>query len=85
MITPLPAGAPDWARTLVRQLNTAFDRIRVPQAPVRLLTVADVASLPPAADWKGCILFCEDVGSSTPGLVYSDGADWRRADTNATL
>ena len=85
MITPLPAGAPEWARRLVLQINTAFDRIRVPQAPVRLQTVADVASLPPAAAWKGCILFCEDVGSSTPGLVYSDETDWRRADTNATL
>ena len=85
MITALPAGAPEWALRLVRQINTAFDRIRVPQSPVRLLTVADVASLPPAADWKGRIVFCEDVGISTPGLAYSDGADWRRADTNATL
>lgn len=85
MITPLPSGAPQWALSLVRQINAAFDRIRVPQSPVRLLTVADVASLPPAEDWKGCILFCEDVGSSTPGLVYSDETDWRRADTNATL
>jgi len=84
VITP-PSGAPQWALTLVNQLKAEFNRIRFPLAPVRLPTFADVASLPPAADWKGCIVFCEDVGSSTPGLAYSDGADWRRADTNATL
>lgn len=85
MITPLPSGAPQWALSLVRQINAAFDRIRVPQRPVPIPVYADVASLPPADAWPDSIARCRDVGSSTQGLVYSDGADWRRADTNATL
>lgn len=85
MITPPPAGSPQWALTLVNQIKEALGRIANPQRPVRIATYADVASLPDVEAYVGCILFCQDVGSSTPGLVYSDGTDWRRVDTNATL
>lgn len=85
MTLRLSPGASDALRDIVNQLNQQFARADSPQRPAKLYTVADVDSLPAASSWKGGILFCEDVGSSTPGLAYSDGANWRRADTNATL
>lgn len=80
-----PPGAPDWAQAIVRQLRQIFIQIENPQRPTRLAVFANVAALPPAADWENCLIRVEDVGSSVQGLVYSDGTDWRRADTNATL
>ena len=81
----LAPGADAALRDIVNQLNQRFALAENPVAPLPLFTVADVASLPDAVRFRGCVLFCEDVGSATPGLAYSDGADWRRVDTNATL
>lgn len=69
----------------MRQLRQIFTQIDNPQRPTRLVVYADAASLPPAADWTDCIVRVADVGSSTQGLAYSDGTNWRRVDTNATL
>jgi len=77
--------APAWARDLVNQLNQVFVRISNPLSPTRLVRYANAAALPPAAQWTDCIVRVADVGSGVQGLAYSDGADWRRVDTNATL
>jgi hypothetical protein len=81
----LQPGADDALRDVVSQLNQRFALDEYPTRPVQLPVYADVASLPNAADWEGGLVFCRDVGSTTPGLAYSDGTNWRRADTNATL
>lgn len=72
-------------RDVVNQLNQMFTRIDNPQAPTRLVRYANAAALPPASQWTDCIVRVADVGAGTPGLAYSDGTNWRRADTNATL
>lgn len=81
----LPPGADSKLGDVVRQLRQLFISIENPQQPTRLVVFADVASLPPASEWRDTIARCQDVGSSTQGLIYSDGTNWRRADTNATL
>lgn len=81
----LRPGASEALRDIVNQLNQRFALAEYPLRPVRLPVFADVASLPDAEAWTGGLVYCADVGGSTPGLAYSDGTDWRRADTNATL
>lgn len=78
-------GAPNSVTNLVTQLNVILTALSFPKSPVRLPIYADTDALPPASDWKGALVHVADVGSTTPGLAYSDGTDWRRADTNATL
>ena len=85
MTLRIGAAASAEMRDLVSQLNAALIRLENPVAPTRIVSFANVASLPPASLWKDCIARCEDVGGGTQGLIYSDGTNWRRADTNATL
>lgn len=85
MSVTIPPDAPPWAQAMIRQLRQIFIQIENPQRPVRVPVFADVASLPPAAQWEDCIVRVADVGSSTQGMAYSDGTNWRRFDTNATL
>jgi hypothetical protein len=81
----MPPGAPEWAQAMIRQLRQILTQIENPQRPTRLAVFADVASLPPADQWENTLIRVVDVGSGTQGLAYSDGTNWRRADTNATL
>lgn len=85
MTLRIGASAGDELRSLVSQLNIILSRLENPNAPTRLTVFADVVSLPPAARWQDCVARCQDVGSGTQGIIYSDGTNWRRADTNATL
>lgn len=85
MTLRLRPGADEALRDVVNQLNQRFALEEYPLRPVQFPVYADVASLPQAGNWTGCAVYCADVGSSTPGLAYSDGTNWRRADTNATL
>ncbi|MED5549872.1 MAG: hypothetical protein VX529_10995 [Pseudomonadota bacterium] len=85
MTVRIPPDAPVWAQALVRQLRQLFAAIDNPQRPVRVPVFANAAALPPAGQWEDCIVRVSDVGSSTPGMAYSDGTNWRRLDTNATL
>lgn len=77
--------APAWARDLVNQLNQVFVRIANPLSPTRLVRYGAVTDLPPPSQWEDCIVRVADVGSGVQGLAYSDGTNWRRVDTNATL
>jgi hypothetical protein len=70
---------------MVRQLRQILIQIENPQRPTRLAVFADVASLPPASQWENTLVRVKDVGGGTQGLAYSDGTNWRRTDTNATL
>lgn len=73
-------------RDLVNQLNQREARAAYPTRPHTLQTIADVASLPRAADWKAGQVFVSDIdGAGTPGIAFSDGTNWRRCDTLATL
>lgn len=85
MTVRVPPGAPSWVNALVLQLNQIFTGIANPSRPVRLPVFADTDALPPADQWEHCLVRVSDVGSGTQGLAYSDGTNWRRLDTNATL
>lgn len=72
-------GAPAWgsalARDIERGLRDPFDH------PIRLQSFAAAADLPAAADWRWGIVALEDINM----VAVSDGANWRRLDTGATL
>lgn len=70
---------------MIRQLRQILIQIENPQRPTRLAVFNAVASLPPADQWENTIARVKDVGGGTQGLAYSDGTNWRRFDTNATL
>ena len=53
------------------------------QFPVRLPRVS-LSTLPDAATWVGALVFVTDAtGGAVP--AYSDGAGWRRTDTNVIV
>jgi hypothetical protein len=81
----IPPEAPAWGRALILQLRQIFTQIDNPQRPTRLVKYASASALPPASEWVDCIVRVTDVGAGAQGLAYSDGTNWRRVDTNATL
>ena len=85
MTLRLPASANADVKNLANQLKQIFARFENPLRPTRLVVYADVASLPPASEWENCIAICADVGASARSLIESDGTNWRRCDTLATL
>jgi hypothetical protein len=69
---------------LALQLNQYAARQENPQSPVTVPIYADTDALPPASEYSG-VAICQDVGSGTKALVFSDLTDWYRADTGASL
>ena len=80
-----PPGADRTLNSIVTQVRELFTEMANPVEPVRNPIFEDVASLPDAAAWEGSDVYIRDIGSSTPMRAYSDGANWRRFDTNGTL
>lgn len=76
----LSSEAPQWAVTFVAQLRQVITDLQTPRV------IDDVDGLGPATDREGRRYYVRDIdGAGTPGLAYSDGTNWRRVDTNATL
>lgn len=75
-----PPGAPQWFVPFLNQLRQSLTALQNPRI------IADVAGLGPASGREGQRFYVRDIdGGGTPGIAYSDGTNWRRADTNATL
>lgn len=80
MSVRIPPEAPPWGQALVRQLRQIITELQNPRiAP-------NVDGLGPASGRESQRFYVRDIdGAGTPGIAYSDGANWRRVDTNATL
>jgi hypothetical protein len=74
-----PADAAPSVHKLVKRIVEADKEART--TPLRLQDYATAADLPPAADWRAGLVY---VTSITMAAV-SDGTNWRRLDTGATL
>lgn len=75
----LPGSLPRWQFLAFRNIERRFNE---PQsAPFKLLEVAAPADLPAAADWRGAIVFVKSIDR----LAVSNGTNWLRTDTGATL
>ena len=80
MSVTLPVGVPGWGQDLVRQLRQVLSTLE--NKP----TYNTVSALGSFVGQEGRMFFVRDIdGAGTPGFAYSDGASWRRIDTNATL
>lgn len=44
-----------------------------------------VADLPDAADWANTVVFVTDGAGGLPVLAFSNGTNWLRCDTRATV
>ena len=52
--------------------------------PVSLPTYT-VATVPAAASYPGALIYVSDGAAGSPIVAYSDGANWKRVDTGATI
>ena len=73
-------GAPAWARRLAAAVSERFEQLGI-NRPVRVPEVAAAAELPRAAEHRSRIAFVKALNT----LAVSDGVNWRRVDTGATL
>lgn len=75
-----PPNAPPWFVSFLNQLRQVITRLQNPPP------IENVDGLGPASGREGQRYYVRDIdGAGTPGIAYSDGTNWRRADTNATL
>lgn len=74
-------NAPPWAQRFCLELEKAFNGLT--SVPTRIVDAA--ADLPPAADWRGRQIYCKNVGAGANRVVVSDGVNWIRTDTGATV
>lgn len=81
----IPPGLDASANAAFNQAREIFRELVFISEPRRNFIVEDTDSLPDPAQWEGADVYIRDIGSSTPMRAYSDGANWRRFDTNATL
>jgi len=62
------------------QIARAFDDLHRPMQPAPVFACS-TAQMPPAADFPNCVLR----NTTLNILAVSDGTDWRRQDTGATI
>ena len=63
------------------ELQRRFDRLRTPTDPQALVAFANASSLPPAGEHTNEIALL----TGPFVIVASDGVNWRRMDTGATV
>lgn len=87
LITSAP-GAPDWARQLVNQINSAFQGVLLPKSPLRFPSFIAGSgandpkrTLPAASDWPSLYVDVADIQR----LARSNGTNWIRQDTGASI
>lgn len=44
-----------------------------------------VATVPAAASYTGAMIYVSDGAAGSPILAFSDGTNWKRSDTGATI
>lgn len=80
MAEPVPLNAPAEIRAWMNDVANRLRMIEQPQRPQLAFPCAQ-ADLPPAARYAFCVVLITDLNI----LGYSDGTDWRRADTGAPV
>ena len=61
------------------------ERINNLESTTVTLNAFAVADLPPAADWANTVVFVSDGAAGDPVLAFSNGTNWLRCDTLATV
>lgn len=57
----------------------------IQSAAVLRLQIFTVSNAPSAASNKGGIIYVDNGAAGNPILAFSDGANWKRSDTGATI
>jgi len=79
MIPQLPQ-APLWARQLINNINKELTRLGNPGEPVKMASFT-TDNMPSAADYSGCQLW----NTTISRVCVSDGTNWLRQDTGASV
>ena len=66
----------------LQEMQDAINEQAVPTKPVQLASVVN-ASLPPAADWPGCMIHVSDKNSIAISTPVAGVYTWLRADGSA--
>lgn len=77
---PVPPSAPPNLKTFFQSVVAALEELTTPTMPHPVYRTAST-TLPNPALFTGCILDLTDLNT----LAKSDGTNWRRVDTGATL
>jgi hypothetical protein len=72
--------APAWAQRFAEVLQRTFDNL----TSVKTRTVSTDAELPDPVRWENRQVFVRSIGG-TPVVCISDGTNWIRLDTGATV
>jgi hypothetical protein len=80
-VPSLPQGF-EALRDWLKGLETRVGLLEEPKQPGRVYSCTK-AQLPAAASFVGCVARVTDVGINI--LVHSDGSNWKREDTGATV
>lgn len=78
MIRPVNPTSPDAA--LLAEMRDAILALENPTKPVRVWS-STTANMPPAANWTNCVL----LNTTLNILAVSDGTNWKRQDTGASI
>lgn len=76
MVTLSP-NAPLWAQEFAIAIQQELDTVR----PIQMQSFADSSKLPDAKKYAACLVFKTDIAMT----CFSDGTNWRRTDTGATV
>lgn len=68
-------------RALIVQINDALQRLEFSPSPRFVPECAAPANLPDPASWRSAIVFVKSIDR----LAVSNGTNWLRADTGASL
>ena len=68
--------------TLLAEIRDAVIELQTPEAPVRMASTTN-ANLPPADDWRGCMIFVSDKDCIAISTDVAGVYTWLRADGSA--
>lgn len=80
MLSPVPPGASEGVRGVLRSLSDAVAGLMAPAAPTPLFA-APKAALPPPAEHPNSLVLVADLNI----LAHSDGVRWIRQDTGGAV
>lgn len=71
-------------RGSLKDLGLLLGEMSKPAHPTPLASIA-VADLPSAADYPNHVIYCSNGAAGSAILAFSDGTNWKRSDTGATV
>lgn len=82
-LTPVGPGLPPNVAAVLKSHEAALRELSTPTQPVQLAHRALKADLPPAGDWKGGVIICDEINAIVQSTLVASVWTWLRADGSA--